>query len=370
MKNPFKYGCVVEGEYFCPRPQLQKQLAAYISSGQNVVIQGARRMGKTSLIKETVGSMRGYKLLFVDLYCIRSLSDFCRRVMTGIGEASTHLPFLKKAMALVGRLRPVLSFDTNTGAPTIAIDAASAGEPDSLGVTMGMIRKLASDEKLCVVFDEFQDILDLENASSILAEMRATIQFQSDVPYLFSGSVRNEMARIFDDSESPFFKSAIQFTVGAIDADEFAGFVVARFKKGRRSIDKPTAYSLIEYADSVPGDVQQICQLIWDSTDEGQVITMNDMNAAFDLLFSREGELYGENVRQLTPLQVSVLRVLSESNAMKTFSEGFMKKVGTSSTGALRTALKRLVSRRMLYMYGNEYRFVNPFFREWVRRKM
>ena len=84
MKNPFKYGCVVEGEYFCPRPQLHKQLAAYIESGQNVVIQGARRMGKTSLIKETVGSMRGYRLLFVDLYCIRSLSDFCRRVMTSI----------------------------------------------------------------------------------------------------------------------------------------------------------------------------------------------------------------------------------------------------------------------------------------------
>jgi len=28
--NPFKYGCVVEGEYFCPRPQLHKQLAAYM----------------------------------------------------------------------------------------------------------------------------------------------------------------------------------------------------------------------------------------------------------------------------------------------------------------------------------------------------
>ena len=370
MKNPFKYGCVVEGEYFCPRPQLHKQLAAYIESGQNVVIQGARRMGKTSLIKETVGSMRGYRLLFVDLYCIRSLSDFCRRVMTGVGEASAQMSFLKKAMSLVGRLRPVLSFDTNTGSPTIEIDAANANEPDSLGVTMGMIRKLASEEKMCVVFDEFQDILDLENADSILAEMRSTIQFQSEVPYLFSGSVRNEMARLFDDSESPFFKSAIQFTVGAIDKDEFAKFVVSRFKKGKRKIDTETAVSLIEYADSVSGDVQQICQLIWDSTDEGQTITLQDMNAAFELLFSREGELYGESVRQLTPLQVSVLRMLAGTSGLKTFSEEFMRKVGTNSTGALRTALKRLVAKRMIYLYGNEYRFVNPFFKEWIRRKM
>ncbi len=82
--NPFKYGCVVEGEFFCPRPELQQALMAYVTSGQNVVIQGARRMGKTSLIKETVKSVHGFKLLYVDLYCIQTLSDFCRRVMVGV----------------------------------------------------------------------------------------------------------------------------------------------------------------------------------------------------------------------------------------------------------------------------------------------
>lgn len=26
MKMPFRYGCVVDGEYFCPRPELERQL--------------------------------------------------------------------------------------------------------------------------------------------------------------------------------------------------------------------------------------------------------------------------------------------------------------------------------------------------------
>ena len=47
--NPFKYGCVVEGDFFCPRPELERDLAAFFKSGQNVVIQGAGMMGKTSL---------------------------------------------------------------------------------------------------------------------------------------------------------------------------------------------------------------------------------------------------------------------------------------------------------------------------------
>ena len=368
--NPFKYGCVVDGEFFCPRPKLERELAAFVKSGQNVVIQGARRMGKTSLIKRTVNSVNGVRLLYVDLYCIQTLSDFCRRVMAGVSETSEKMPFLKKAMALASRLRPVLSFDSMTGAPSISVDARAASEPDSLGLTMSMIRKLASEEKLCVVFDEFQDILNLPTEQTVLAEMRSTIQFQPDTPYLFSGSVRNEMMGIFEDSDSPFFKSAVPFTVGAIDVGDLARFVVARFKKGNRVIDAETAAELVRYADSVTGDVQQLCEAIWDTTDIGAEISLENINAAFELVFAREYEAYGDSVRQLTPLQTSVLRTIAGTGGLKPFSEEFMAKVGTSSTGALRTALARLVDKRLIYHYGGEYKFTNPFFREWIRRKM
>ena len=56
--NPFKYGSTVDGEHFCPRPELERKLASYIEAGQNVVIQGERRTGKTSLVLETVRHMR------------------------------------------------------------------------------------------------------------------------------------------------------------------------------------------------------------------------------------------------------------------------------------------------------------------------
>ena len=46
--NPFKYGCVVDGEFFCPRPELERQLRAFAELGQNVVVQGERRMGSVS----------------------------------------------------------------------------------------------------------------------------------------------------------------------------------------------------------------------------------------------------------------------------------------------------------------------------------
>ena len=72
MKNPFKYGCVVGGDSFCERPELERKLAGFVRSGQNVVIQGERRMGKTSLVRETVGRMRGVALVIAVEQMLRS----------------------------------------------------------------------------------------------------------------------------------------------------------------------------------------------------------------------------------------------------------------------------------------------------------
>ena len=368
--NPFRHGCAVDGEFFCPRPELERQLRSFAESGQNVVVHGERRMGKTSLIRHAIGGMRKMRMLYVDLYCIQTLSDFCRRVMNGISEANESMSFIKKAMSFVHQLRPTLSFDVNTGAPQISVDARVANAPDSLGAVMGMIRRLANDERICVVFDEFQDILDIDRSDVVLAEMRSTIQFQPDTPYFFSGSVRNDMMRIFDDSRSPFFKSAATFTVGPIGSSEFERFIAARFRKGDRKVDAETVRMLIGYADSVTGDVQELCEAIWDTTEPGSEVTAKDIPRALDCVFAREGEAFGESVRQMTPLQVSVLRAFSALDTSSVFSGEFMQRVGTTSTGALRTAINRLVARRIIYQFGGKYRFANPFFKAWLVEKM
>ena len=257
MKMPFRYGCVVDGEYFCPRPELERQLRNYAESGQNLVIQGERRMGKTSLVKKAISGMKGERLLYIDLYGIRTLADFCRRVMSGVGGVTEKMSFLKKALSLAHRLRPALTIDSTTGAPTITVDARAASEPDSLGAVMATVKKLAEDGGLCVVMDEFQDLLKLEDSAKILSEMRGTIQFQADTPYFYLGSSRNDMLRIFTHYDSPFFKSALPFEVPPINEAAFVRFIVSRFRKGGCEIAADVARSLIKFADGVSGDVQE-----------------------------------------------------------------------------------------------------------------
>ena len=96
--EPFKFGCIVEKEHFCPRPVLEAELRRYISGGQNLVLQGERRRGKSSLVVKVVKDIRGMGLLYVDLLGIGSAADFCRRVMDGIVGLDSSRSFLKKTV--------------------------------------------------------------------------------------------------------------------------------------------------------------------------------------------------------------------------------------------------------------------------------
>ena len=366
MDNPFRYGCVVSGDHFCERTKAERELRGFVKAGQNVFVQGERRMGKTSLVRKAVSGVRGERLVYVDLYCIGSQSDLCRRIAEGVGRANSSMPFLKRVMAFASRLRPSLSFDSIDGSPKITVDAFAAEEPASLGIVMSMLENVASDGKSCIVFDEFQDILRIKDSERVLAEMRGRIQFQEDVPYLFLGSVRHEMWRIFTDTKSPFYKSAAAYDVGEIDVDDFSGFIVSRFEKGRRRISRDMARLTIATASGVSGDVQELCAALWDVTEAGHVVTEADIPSALEVVFMRERKGFEKAVSMLTSTQLRVLRGLAEQPKLRVFGSEFLKRVGMTNAGAVSKALKRLEAHDLVHETAGGYRFGDSFFRQWI----
>lgn len=366
MRNPFKYGCVVSGEYFCARKALEKQIRSYAESGQNVVIQGSRRMGKSSLVRKTLVGLKGWRTIFIDLYYIGTVGDFCRRVMDGVAKSNDSLSFLRKAMGIVTRLRPTLSFDTTNGAPVISIDSRAANEPDSLTAVMGLLEKISKEGKVAVVFDEFQDVLRLGEPWKILAEMRASIQLQQHAPYFFLGSVRNDMMSIFTSSKSPFFKSAAPLEVEQIDSAEFMSFIQGRFEKGNRRIESSVIQTIMERADFVSGDVQELCSAIWDSTEDGATIGNGDIDSAMRLVFQNERKGFERAISGLTPTQVSVLKGIASLPQVGVYTAEFLQNIGIASTGTVTKAVKHLIADDLVYSVEKGLKFVDPFFREWL----
>jgi AAA+ ATPase superfamily predicted ATPase len=195
--NPFKYGQVVSSKDFCPRPVLTDQLKTFIESGQNVVVQGERRMGKTSLIHEAVGELKGYRMLYIDLMEIKTTEGLCKRIISALISLEQRSGFWKKILSSLSQLRPVISLDPVTNQPTLSIDAGIKLRPESIEGLLDLIQEVKDRKQLAVVFDEFQGMLNLPQAHEILAVMRGKIQFHSDIPYVFAGSIRSQMSDIF-----------------------------------------------------------------------------------------------------------------------------------------------------------------------------
>ena len=364
---PFKYGMIVEGENYCPSAELARQFSKLIESGLNVVVQGERRMGKTSFVCETVKTIRSLELVYIDLYCVKTIEEFCRRVVAAVTALDRSAGFLRRTAQLIASLRPVLTLDRDTGIPQLTVDSRSANSVTSLEEVMDMLSFHASKRKLCIVFDEFQDVLEMADSDVLLARLRAKIQFQNKTPHVFLGSVRNKMHEIFDSPKSPFYKSATSFTVGTIPANDFKRFLAARFKVAKRKVSDTALDRILSIADGISGDVQELCETIWLATDKGDSIGDAEINAGLKLVFAREDKVFGPTLSRLTPIQATLLKGLARNGSAKPFSGDFMSECGIRNVGTVTRALSRLVADEIIYEYGGSWRFVNPFFREWLK---
>ncbi len=367
--NPFKYGTIVSGDDFCGRKTLLKQLAGAIESSQRIVLLGERRVGKSSAVHEAVFQRKGERLLYVDLLGIKSIDALCRRMLRAIVILEQKSGWFEKIVKSLAYLRPSISVDPITAMPTVSFDASVELKANSIPEILTLIQSLAKRKRLIVVFDEFQDILNLEDAYEALALLRSSIQFQTTIPYIFVGSIRHEMDRIFTHHDSPFFKSAIPMTVAPLPYKEFSEFLRKKFSEGLRRVDDETLEKVFQIANNIPGDIQQLCDALWEVTSEREDIGIGNLKSALELIFAREQKSYENYISLLTDIQLKCLMAIGVEGGKAVFSVSFMKAAGFNNPSTVKRAVTRLIKLNILFESEGEYRFTNPFFRAWLPHK-
>lgn len=364
---PFKYGVVVSGEDFCGREESIISIQKYVKSFQNIYIQGERRIGKTSLVSESIKRLKSHKLLLVDLLALRSAEELCSRMIKQLIILESSDRFLGGLVRFFTHLRPQISMDPLTNLPTVIFDKGVSISPESLEEVFELIRKTASKKQMVVFFDEFQDILRVEEAPWLLGVLRSKIQYHDSIPYIFAGSYRNEMDRIFTDSDSPFFKSAIPLTIDSIERDAFARFIRNKFKQTGRSINEDVLPDIFEVTADISGDTLQLCEALWSVSDEHDTIDKTTLSSAFQLIFAREQRSYEIILSGLSLNQEKVLTALAKGFNIPVNSADFLMLSGVSQPSSVNAAIKKLIARRIIYKKDNRYRFANPFFAAWLK---
>lgn len=364
---PFKYGIVVSGEDFCGREESIETIQNYIRSSQNVFIQGECRIGKTSLVFESVRQLKSYSLLVVDLLALRSAEELCSRIIKQLILLENSDSFLGGLVKFFTHLRPQISMDPLTHLPTVTFDRGVVVSAESLEEVFELIKRIARKRKVVVFFDEFQDILRADDSSWLLATLRSKIQYHDSIPYIFAGSFRNEMDLIFIDTDSPFFKSAIPITLDPIEQNNFSRFIKERFAQTDRRIEEDILPDIFNATANISGDTLQLCEALWNVSNEQETIGKSKISAAFQLIFAREQRSYEIILSGLSRNQERVLMALVKNPNQPVNSAGFLRSSGVPQPSSVNAALKKLIDRRIIYKKIHGYQFSNPFFAAWLK---
>jgi hypothetical protein len=177
------------------------------------------------------------------------------------------------------------------------------------------------------------------------------------------------MDKIFTAHDSPLFKSAIPITVGPLPEKDFSEFVRKKFLIGKRTIDDSTMEQIFKITDHITGDILQLCEALWSVTRYKDSISDQNLADAFELIFSRESKSYELILSEITANQLKCLAGLARVGGRAPTSSDFLRETGIRQPSSITKALSSLLKRKILFRMDSEYRFVNPFFRAWIKHK-
>lgn len=233
---------------------------------------------------------------------------------------------------------------------------------------MDAVAELGRKKRTVVVLDEFQDILKLKDSKRILATLRSRIQHQAGIAYVYAGSIRNDMEQLFAHPDSPFFKSAVAMQVGPLASAQFTRFIRDKFRIGERSITDAALAEVFHITGQNPGDAQQFCRALWDTTSHGQTIGCNHVPAALTVVFAQEAKAYHAILNAVTGLQLKCLLGLARVGGRQVTSREFIDASGVPLPSSVKHAFTRMQKIRVVFRHEGEYKFLNPFFGEWLLR--
>ena len=377
MQNPFRFGSVVSGEDFADRRRELTELGRELAGGQHVFLLSPRRYGKTSLILTLLGRLHSQGLLtaYVDVFRATTAAQLleltAQTVLRGVESKPERV--LRLAVDLLGKLRPQVGTDSR-GKPTLSLDIGNsprsvlAVQEEVLALPEELAQKRKS--RLVLVFDEFQEIQRFPGAGLEKA-MRSHFQAHRHVSYLFAGSRESALRDMASRERSPFYKFGRMVTLGPISQQEFVPFLQVRFKRGGLRLTAEMGDAVLAAADDVPYNVQRLCHQLWAlRAGKADRITEQDIGDAIAGIVEQDAPHFSAGWDRLSLHQRQVLQAIARSGGRNVFAGEFLTTHRLGSHSSVQTSLRQLLKEQVLTKTDGEYRFADPFFREWVALRL
>ena len=375
MTNPFvvteRY---VGPEYFCDRETETAELLSNIVNGRNTVLISLRRMGKSGLVSHLYNKeeiRRGYECFFLDIYDTTSIDDFVllfsKEVVSRL--QSQGMKFIEKFISIVNSMRVSFGSDPVTGQPSIEVSLQEIKNP--VKTLEQIFSFLESSSQPCVVtIDEFQQIADYKEGKKHIATLRTLVQSCVKTRFIFSGSNRRMMSKLFNSPSEPFFMSSSPIMLEPINKEKYVEFVSAHFGEA----DKPITIESIEYVyerfDGHTWFIQYVFNRLYEMSGKDTPATKELADEAVSYILSLFSPMFKEIFARMSEKQRALLVAISkERKVTAPTGEEFISKYFLRSASAVQGAMRPLIEDETIAFNNGLYFITNRFFSLWLSRR-
>lgn len=378
MQNPFVYGEVVPVAAFADRVVELDRLVTDLAAGQKVFLISPRRFGKSSLIRHALAAMARRGALTIDVTVssfssyVAFLEGYARALVTAETKGNRARTWLRD---MVRSARAEVQYTVDAG-PLGALSVSFPGVRSERDISrlaqevFALPARLADTRGRTVVvaLDEFQAIAGF-NGGSVEHALRAAVQHQRNVGYVFAGSEPSLMERMLG-SKRPFYKAGPVIRLDKIPADEFADFIDGRFQHSGIKPEAGLGAAIVELAGNLPYDVQRLAHETWDEVRTGgrRRATLDDLHQALRRLLAQQHTMFEAAWQRLTLAQRSVLRAVVLEDGRELLSAEVRARHRLGGASSVQYALGSLLREDLISREVDRYVVVDSLLREWVAR--
>ena len=352
MENPFKFGTIVEEEYFTDRVNEVAYICQFIDSANHLILISPRRFGKSSVVAKAV-KRSGRQCITVNLQQVTSVADLSAKLLREFFKIHP----LERVRHLITHFRIIPTVSTNalTGSMDVSFQPGVDGTM-LLEDVMTLIEKAHSEtDRIIVVMDEFQEILDLD--PHLDKKLRAIMQNQRHVNYILLGSQESMMTDIFEKKKSPFYHFGELMRLGKLPRTDFHRYLSERLASCFEDGCEALADRILDYTACHPYYTQQLAANVW-QVRMLQPEKEDAMAAAIDHIVTTHGLDYERLWQNLNRTNKWIMQRIAKNGPLQT---------GEHRTSTVYSALKRL-QKEGYVIYSEQYEIEDPFFREWIVR--
>ena len=350
MENPFKFGTIVEEEYFTDRVEEVNFICQFVNSVNHLVLISPRRFGKSSVVEKAV-KKSGRQHITVNLQQVTSVADLSSKLLRELFKVHP----LERVRHLITHFRviPMISTNPVTGSIDVSFQPSADATVLIEDVMMLIENAHTEDNRIIVVLDEFQEVRDI--AIGLDKKLRAIMQRQKHINYILLGSQESMMSDIFEDKKSPFYHFGELMRLGKLPREDFYKYLSERLSGCFPENCGELANRILDYTTCHPYYTQQLAANVW-QVGMLQPEVEDPVDQAVTHIVTSHSLDYERLWMNFNRTNKWVMQRLATEKSLQT---------GEHRTSTIYSALKKLQQNGYV-IYSDHYEIEDPFYRQWI----